>query len=343
MLGLDVRAARVTITVLLVIGVLALFYALRQVIFILLLSLFFAYLLLPLINLIDRFRPAKLSRNLTLVFVYLGVLSLIIVALSALGGEVLDQAVHLQKQLPTLQERANNYLSRIDHPGAMDSSLQTVLLFLRDKLAASAEKLIPTIQNFGLKAVTVVGGTLIYILVPIFAFFFLLEGMTVRESILRSLPQIAGNFFRKVTEDIDAFLGAYIRSLLVLALATFLITIVIFSILKVPYALLLAVCGALLEVIPVVGPLIAAVTAITVALFSGYDHVGWLVIYFIGLRLVQDYVLQPRVFAQGVKLNPLLILIGVFCGEQLGGVAGIFLSIPVMAVLKILNDRARYQ
>ncbi len=343
MLGYDVRAARVTVTVLGVVGAIALLYALRQVIFILLLSLFFAYLLLPLINLMDRLRPPKISRNLTMVAVYLGVLALMAIALTALGGEVMDQAIQLQKQLPTLQERATNYLSRMNDPNAMDSSLHTLLLFLRDKVAASTEKILPFLQSLGLKAVTVVGGTLVYLLVPVFAFFFLLEGLTVRESIIRALPREAGDFARKVTEDIDVFLGAYIRSLLILSLATFILSFTVFSILGVPYALLLAVMGALLEVIPVVGPLISAVTAIVVSTFGGYDHIGWVLIYFVALRLVQDYALQPRVFAQGVKLNPLLILVGVFCGEQLGGVAGIFLSIPVMAVLKILIERLRYQ
>lgn len=337
MLGLDARAARITWTVLLIVGFLATLYALRQVIFLLLLSLFFAYLLLPVINFADRLRPRRVSRNLTLVTVYLAVLGLVGLALTALSGRVAEQAIRLQEQLPNLQAYAERYLS-----GSLDTFgpiQRNIVQFLREQLSASGEAILPSLRSFGLKAMTAVGGALVYLVVPVFSLFFLIEGAELRESVLRVLPEGAGRFARRVTEDIDVFLGAYIRSLLMLAAATFVLSLAVLTTLGVPYALLLASFCACLEVIPVIGPLISAVTAITVAAFSGYDHVAWVVIYFVVLRIFQDYVLQPRVFSQGVKLNPLLILIGVFCGEQLGGVAGIFLSIPVIAVVKILFER----
>lgn len=339
MLALDARAARVTWTVLLIIGGIALLYELRGVIFLLLLSIFFAYLLIPVIQLADRLRPQSVPRNLTLVVVYLSVLSVIGLGLTAIGSRVAEQAVALQAQLPALQSYADRYLS--GDLASMPPVQRAIVEFLRNQLAASGETIVPALRDFGMKVMGAVGGALVYLLVPIFSFFFLLEGPELRESLLANLPARGSLFARTVIDDIDVFLGAYIRALLTLALATFLLGFAVFTLLGVPYALLLAAIGACLEVIPVIGPLISAVTALAVAAFSGYGHLPWLLIYFVALRIIQDYVLQPRVFAQGVKLNPLLILIGVFCGERIGGIAGIFLSIPVMAVLKILLARLR--
>jgi predicted PurR-regulated permease PerM len=96
-----------------------------------------------------------------------------------------------------------------------------------------------------------------------------------------------------------------------------------------------------LEFIPLVGPLSAAVIIIAVSVVSGYAHVLWVVI-FLGLyRLFQDYVLSPKLMSKGVELHPLMIIFGVFAGGEIGGVAGIFLSVPVLALVRLLYHRAR--
>jgi predicted PurR-regulated permease PerM len=109
----------------------------------------------------------------------------------------------------------------------------------------------------------------------------------------------------------------------------------------VPYAVLLASIAFPLEFIPLVGPLSAAAIIITVSAVSGYAHVLWVVIYLGLYRLFQDYVLSPHLMSQGVELHPLMIIFGVFAGGLIGGIAGIFLSIPVLALLRLLYHRAR--
>ena len=104
---------------------------------------------------------------------------------------------------------------------------------------------------------------------------------------------------------------------------------------------LLAVSAGLLEFVPFAGPLAAVAITLVVAMFSGYAHLLWLVI-FIGLyRLFQDYVLNPYLMSEGVKVSPFLVIVGLLAEDQLGGVAGIFLAVPVIATLKIVFGRAR--
>lgn len=338
--GFDVRAARITWTVIAVLGAAWLLYQLRSVFFILLLSLFFAYLLIPVIDFADRLRPPRLSRRLTLVVVYLLVLLAIGTALASLGSRLAAEAGRLEEQLPALQAYATKYLS-----GALPEDIvpwqRHVIEFLRKEILASAERVVPLAREFGTRVLGWLGSALTALLVPIFAFFFLLEGHTLIGQLLSRLPRDSQAEAHSVLRDIDVFLGAYIRALLLLALATFIVTGSFFAIAGVPYALLLAAIGGLLEVIPVLGPLLSAMAAIAVALLSGYPHVPLLAGFLLGWRLVQDYVLQPRVFGAGIKLNPLLILIGVYAGEKLAGIPGMFLSIPVMAVAKILLTRVR--
>jgi predicted PurR-regulated permease PerM len=96
-----------------------------------------------------------------------------------------------------------------------------------------------------------------------------------------------------------------------------------------------------LEVIPVLGPLTAAVLALFVAGISGYGHLLWIAAFFVCYRIFQDYVLAPYLMGGGVGMHPALVIFGLLAGEQLGGVAGIFLSVPVIAALNIIAKHLR--
>jgi predicted PurR-regulated permease PerM len=140
--------------------------------------------------------------------------------------------------------------------------------------------------------------------------------------------------------NLDVLLSRYVRALLFLSIATFVAYSIAFSLMGVPYAMLLAGLAAVLEFIPFAGPLAASAAALVVAGFSGYDHLLWLVGFIVAYRVFQDYVLNPYLMSEGVEVSPLMVILGLLAGDQLGGVAGIFLSVPVMAALKIIFTRA---
>jgi predicted PurR-regulated permease PerM len=99
--------------------------------------------------------------------------------------------------------------------------------------------------------------------------------------------------------------------------------------------------GGMLEFIPVVGPLVAAIVIMGVAALMGYGH--WIaLIVFLGVwRLIQDYVSSPRIMGHSMELHPLAAIFGVMAGGEIAGILGIFLSIPVMASLRIFFRRWR--
>ena len=96
-----------------------------------------------------------------------------------------------------------------------------------------------------------------------------------------------------------------------------------------------------MEFIPVVGPLAAGVVILAVALLMSYPH--WLVLFafLIAWRLIQDYVISPRIMGKSMELHPLAAIFGVLAGAEIAGVLGVYLSIPVMASLRIVWRRWR--
>ncbi len=114
---------------------------------------------------------------------------------------------------------------------------------------------------------------------------------------------------------------------------------IVLSILRVPYAFILSPIAGFLEFIPVVGPAIAAVSIVVIAILAGYAHVVWLVL-FLGLwRLTQDYISAPRIMGKSLEINPLLQIFAVLAGGEIAGVVGALIAVPVAATLRIFARR----
>src|SRR5262249_51188180 len=169
------------------------------------------------------------------------------------------------------------------------------------------------------------------ILVPILAAFFLKDGRTfshVALSFVHSKPQ--REFMQGVISDMNQMLADFIRAQLTLAAFSWFASTSFFGLLKVNYALMLGPAGGILEFVPVVGPLPAGVLIMGVALLTGPTHWLPILLFLLGWRLIQDYVVTPRIMGRSVELHPLAAIFGVLAGGEIAGVLGVYLSIPVM-------------
>jgi len=103
-----------------------------------------------------------------------------------------------------------------------------------------------------------------------------------------------------------------------------------------PGGLVMGFIAGVLEFVPLVGPLTVAIMAAILAMFHAGPFNAFLVLLFLGiLRIVQDYAIYPRLIGQGIHLHPLAVIFAILAGEKLASVAGIFLAIPVVAILTV--------
>ena len=148
-------------------------------------------------------------------------------------------------------------------------------------------------------------------------------------------------FLEDVLHDLNEMLAQFIRAQLMLAALSFVVYSSVLGIMRVPYALMLGTAGGALEFVPVVGPPVAGVVMVdrrdadrlSPLAISDLVSVVW--------RMVQDYVISPRIMGRSVELHPLAALFGVLAGAEIAGVLGVYLSIPVMASLRIVWRRWR--
>jgi predicted PurR-regulated permease PerM len=341
MLGFDVRIGKIVWTILLIALLLFVVYAVSSTILVVVFAIFFSYLIYPLIELVERYRPRRIPRTVSIALVFIFVVIIVAIAGSLFGVQIQEQASHLAEQLPKLLN-ADNISDRIPLPTFMEPLRTHIVDFVRSQVETGTDsKVMPLARNVGVGVMQAASNLIYLVLIPVLSFLMIKEAPAIHAELLSWLGSSDRRLWSNIIDDLDVLLSRYVRALLLLSIATLIFYSIAFSLLGVPYALLLASIAAVLEFIPFAGPLGAAVIAILVAAFSGYDHLLWLAGFILAYRMFQDYVLNPYLMSEGVEVSPLLVIVGLLAGEQLGGVAGIFLSVPVMAALKIIFVRAR--
>jgi len=330
----DAKAARITFTVVIVAAILYGVYMIRRTLFVFLLAIFFAYMMYPLVLLLDRFRPRRAPPWASPVATLVLILTLAALIGTLIGPSIGDEANRLSEQLPALLQRGDPTATG-RWPTFLQPYADRIVAFVRTELRGGAAAALPLAQRIGTGVLQVAGDLLLVVLVPILAFLFILSGPRIRDVLERlTARQPMG---QRIVDDLDRLLGRYIRALLLLSVAAFGAYAVFLASVSVPYALLLAAVAALLEFIPVFGPLLSALVIIVVAALADYPHLLWILFFVIGYRIFQDYVLGPRLMGAGIGVHPILVLFGLLAGAEVAGVPGIFLSVPAIAAVLIVG------
>jgi predicted PurR-regulated permease PerM len=335
MFGIDKRAASVTWTAALVILLLIIVYTIRGTLFVFTISLLLAYLLYPLVDRLERALPSR-SRTPAVALVFLTVVVVAVIVGAEIGSQVLEQANSLAQRAPEFVEKIRAPSLPGVNPEA-GSMRQTVLTAVEVQVRQHYNELAALFPRATLAVLSASTNLIFLVIVPILSFFLLKDGRLIRDELLTEIRRGSSRqMMEELLADIHALLLQFMRALFLLGLATFTVFSVVFSLMGVPYALLLASIAFPLEFIPIVGPLTAAVIILITVTITGYPHVLWVLGFLAAYRLFQDYVLSPHLMSAGVELHPLLVLFGVFAGGELGGIAGTFLSVPILALSRIL-------
>jgi predicted PurR-regulated permease PerM len=174
------------------------------------------------------------------------------------------------------------------------------------------------------------------VLIPILAFFLLKDADSFRQSALQMLPRGRLRWRGdELFQDVNSTLAAYIRAQLIACLLIGVICTVGFVLLGVPYALVLGLVAGVFEFIPLAGPLAVAVIAVTLASFHSSGAAVGVLAFLVVLRIAQDYVIYPRIIGSGIHLHPLAVILAILAGAELAGVTGIFLAIPIIAIVSV--------
>ena len=341
--ALPTRVILRVIIIILAVGVLLwLLVKLTGVILLLVLSIFFAYLVSPLVEFIRR--PVKIGTRvlvaprviaicLAYVIITAGIFLAFYLIVPSLGNqfpEFAGQAKGYWTSLGEKTQQLNEYFRSHRMPGPLVDAVNKAIPGL-------VEKVSQTVSEFVTHALAYVAYLPWLILIPILAFFLLKDAEAFRRSALQMLPRgrwrwRGDEFF----QDVNSTLAAYVRAQLTACLFIGIICAIGFTLFGLPGPVVMGFIAGVFEFVPLVGPLSVAILAALLAMLHAGPFSAFLVLLFLGvLRIVQDYFIYPRLIGHGIHLHPLAVIFAILSGAELAGVTGIFLAIPVVAILTV--------
>jgi predicted PurR-regulated permease PerM len=178
----------------------------------------------------------------------------------------------------------------------------------------------------------------------VITFYLLLDGEKYVRFFLLLFPAKYRREITVVAAEINETLGAYIRGQVILILIMSLASWIVLSSLRINYSLVLCLATGVLEVVPMIGPIIATILAAFVAFYQPVASWGLtnaelavmvVAAYFV-LRQIEDLIVIPNIVGKFIHVHPVVVLLMLFIGVRIGGILGIFLALPVSAMLKVL-------
>ena len=331
----DKKTAQALFTALIFALALLFLYSAWRAILTFVFAIFFAYLLEAPVSRLQVWLRG--SRGVSIAVVYLLLIVLLVVAFSIAGEQVMQQGEKLMQQAPKWSAQISSG-QLIQQVGEKRGWSQTTIDRITGYLHTHQGELIAVTQNFVLRAFKALQNMWWLILVPILAIFFLKDGHKMGERLVNSVEDTRNRrIVGEMVTQMHLMLGHYLRAQIILAaMAMVVITFFLAVVFRVPYALALGPAAGALEFIPVVGPFVGICMVVAVGLLSGYAHVVWVLVFLLVWRGIQDYISSPRIMGSTLELHPLMVLFGVLAGGEVAGVIGVFLSIPVLATLRIL-------
>lgn len=336
MLSIDDRAGNVMTTVAIFVIAASILYLARGAFFILLLSLLFAYLLEPPVTFLQRHsRLGRKNRTWAIAQVYLAGFLVLGSLGYGFGPHLIGQIKNLNAALPQILHGLSDGKAAAEM-GAKHSLSAVQQQRIHGWLASNHDFITHLFERGAASAAYVAASAVWLFAVPILAIFILRDGRQLADGVVNALGrQRSKARINQILVQVDEMLAKYIRAQLALAGLSFVFYGGSMLFLKFPFAIPLGLLGGILEFLPGVGWVAAAAIFLTIG-FLTHAHWIWMGILLLLWRLVQDYVNSPRIMGDNLQLQPLTVLFALMVGGQIGGIAGLYLSVPTVAVLRIV-------
>ncbi len=315
-------------------------HRLGRIVLVLVLAMFFAYVIAPLVDLaqhafILKGRSRRLPRGLAIAVIYLLLGSGLVAAAALLwpsAAAQIEKAIAsgpaYTESFRTWEHGWTRYYGRLRIPLELRHSIDESVLGAGDAAVAYAHGSL-------LALIGILSDLPWLVLVPVLAFLMLKDAAAIRRTVLTALPHRVQLRGHRLFEELNATMAAYVRAQLIACVVVGSLSGIGFALLGNPYAVLLGVLAAVLEFVPLVGPLVVALVAVVIAALQDPMLAVWTGVFLTVLRVVEDYVIYPRLIGRDIHLHPLVVILAVLAGVELDGIAGIFIAVPIVALVTV--------
>lgn len=295
----------------------------------------FAYLFNPIVTFVSK--HIKLPRSWSVNVIYLLLMAVVVILTTIATRQVIEEFSEIRLFVTHFLLSAKTQINSL--PDWIRPTVYDSLVSIQKSKVVSSSSLLP----FFPQAISRIISIIIFF---VSGYYFLHEGKAFIEKLLTMVPKAYKVDVEILLRKISGVLGGYLRGQIFLVFLMSLITFLSLSILGVRFSLFLGIFSGFAEIIPIIGPIIAASVAILVVLVTGNIHFGLnpingalviALLYFV-LRHVEDYFVIPHVMGKITRLSPFVIFFSVVAGGHLWGILGLILAVPIAAIIKILLE-----
>lgn len=296
-----------------------LLWQLKNLLFALLIALILTASLRPLV---DRLEQGNVPRSIASLFPVLLLLLLSLAIILPTAPVLIDQGKELYDNLDTIILRVNTWFP--------------VEIIPEDWAQTAAGQ----ISNIGNRLFQVTGSIIevffIAFLTLFISYYFLLDYQKLRQNLIGFLNGFSAQKSTKIFTQVENTLGQWARGQFILSIFVGGLSFLVYLFIGLPFALTLALFAALMELVPNLGPVLAAIPAVLIALTISPLTAVYALVGFILIQVVESYLLVPKVMEKTVGLHPVLVVLAIVAGSALLGIMGALLAVPVAAGAKVI-------
>lgn len=287
----------------------------QEIIFLLFIAFLLMTALRPLVEFLERFR---IPRVFSILLIY-------VVVFGFFGASIASA-------IPSLASQVNRLIQEL--PGIT----QRVLPALDIDIRSITQQVAPISENVVRVTVSIFSNVITMLTILVFAFYFLLERRNAESMVVAWMGQEAATKVIEVVRAVETKLGAWVRGEMILMFFIGILVYVGLTLLHMEFVLPLAILAGLLEIVPIIGPVLSAVPAVLIALgTSPLLALSVVALYFI-VQQVENNLVIPFVMRKSVGLSPLMTIVALMVGGKLAGLTGLFLAVPSLLVIQVLFE-----
>ncbi len=306
-------------------------------ILLLLLAMAVAYLVTPLVNLLNKYLPRLLAALIVYILVLAGLGALCYALVFSLIQQVTYFSTHLPGYVQNLPSTYSTIQEWLVKQGIPQTSITKAITTIEDQANAFAVSLATNLVSI----VLIVTNAIINILVVIVLSFYLtLDGKRIRNALIKIAPKRSMPHVLLFEDALNRVVGNYIRGQLTLAAIIGILAGVGCYFLGLSnFALIIGALAFLFETIPMVGPALASIPAVLISLLlpDPFPRTYFILLYFVIIQLIESYILGPRIVGHAVGLHPVASILALIIGAQLFGAFGALLATPILAALWVVT------
>lgn len=301
-------------------------YLIRDVLALLFISFIITSAIEPIV---DFFERKKVPRAVSVSIIYLIIFGLIAVAIYLIIPPLTNQLTDFFQNFPTIVQKLSGIFYGIEEYFKQLNLHGENLININEKITNWSGNIFST-------TIGVFSGLFSAIVVLSLTFYLSLKKDGVERAISAITPEKFRSSAVESAKKIKYKIGKWMHGQLILMFIIFALDYIGLLILGVPYALVLAIIGGLLEIVPYVGPIVSAVPAVILG-FTVSPIKGLLVIpLYVLIQQIESHIVVPQVMKKAVGLDPVIIILALLAGAKLGGILGAILSVPIATIVSVL-------